>query len=86
MQTWATQFGPGNYYLIKRPDHDSQELNIYRLKRGEITFLKTLARIDLQKHKYNLETFETGLIIEKGRRVMAYSVPALEELKFKKLN
>lgn len=86
MQTWATQFGPGNYYLIERPDHDSQELNIYSLKRGEITFMKTLARIDNQKYEFNLETFETGLIIEKGHRVMVYSVPALEELKFKKLN
>ncbi len=85
-QTWATQFGPGEHYMIERPDRDSQELNIYSLKRGELTFLKTLARIDRQKHKYNLETFETGLIIEKGRRVLVYSVPALEELRFKKLD
>ncbi|MGB2905793.1 MAG: hypothetical protein WBB73_01755, partial [Candidatus Aminicenantaceae bacterium] len=86
MRTWNTQFGRGDHYLIERPDHDSQDLNIYRLQRGELTFLKTLARIDPSKHRFDMETFETGLIIEKGKRVMVYSVPALEELKFKKLN
>jgi hypothetical protein len=86
MQTWATQFGRGDYYMIERPDHDSQDLNIYRLQRGELTFLKTLARIDPSKHRFDMETFETGLIIEKGKRIVVYSVPALEELKFKKLN
>ncbi len=86
IETRETQFGLSNHYFIEWPDLDSQDLNIYRLKRGEITFMKTLARIDNQKYEFNLETFETGLIIEKGNRVMVYSVPALEELKFNKLN
>jgi len=86
MQTWATQFGPGNHYMIEMPDGDSQELNIYRLQRGGLSFLKTLARIDPSKHRFDMETFKTGLIIEKGKRIVVYSVPGLEELKFKKLN
>ncbi|MFA9454513.1 MAG: hypothetical protein ACERK6_11435, partial [Candidatus Aminicenantaceae bacterium] len=86
MRTWNTQFGRGDHYLIERPDGDSQDLNIYRLHKGESTFLKTLARIDPQKYEYKLGKFATGLIIEKGKRVMVFSVPALEELKFKKFN
>ena len=86
MLTGATRFGGGDHFLIERPDRDSRDLNIYVLDKGVPTFLKTLARIDRQKTRFNLEIGKTGLVIQKGRSVLVYSVPALEELRFGKLH
>jgi hypothetical protein len=85
MLTSPTKFGGEEHFLIERPERDSRELNIYSLEKGVPTFLKTLARIDRQKTRFNLEIGKTGLVIEKGRSVLVYSVPALEELRFRKL-
>ncbi len=86
MKIWDTEFGAGNHFLIEQPDRSSRDLNIYSLSGGEITFMKTLASIDREKTEWNLNTFETGLVIEEGRSVTVFSVPALEELKYKKLD
>ncbi len=80
---WLYCFTPDKCYFEDK-DYDAGTFAIYRFQDGQSTLIRSF-RISFEKTFYPYKIFESGIVLEKGKKVRVYAFPDLEEIKFKKL-
>jgi len=80
---WLYCFNPDECYFEDK-DYDAGTFAIYRFQDGQSTLIRSF-RCSFEKTFYPYDIFESGIVLEKGKKVRVYAFPDLKEVKFKKL-
>lgn len=76
-------FYPDDFYLVEWGQNRTT-VKIYEYEEGNLKLLKDFD-FDMEKAGNRFHIFRNGIIFKKGSKVKIYSLPDLNELKFKKL-
>ena len=80
---WLYCIGPDERYFIET-DFDAGTFKTYKYQDGKSQLLRSF-RLDFKRSFYPYGVFESGIVLQNGKKIKVYAFPDLREIKFKKL-
>jgi hypothetical protein len=80
---WLYCFSSGECYFEDK-NYEAGTFDIYKFEDGQLKLIRHF-RCSFEKTFHPYAIFESGIVLQKGKKVKVYAFPDLKEIKFKKL-
>jgi hypothetical protein len=74
----------GSLYALEKDDL-AHEVKLYQVERGTLNLLKSFKDVDPEDGLNDVDIYQSGILVENGKKIRVYAWPDLREIKFKKL-